>query len=146
MKRQICPIRPRRCPTMVTVRAAGIDTWKACWYVDADSDAERAMNALATAKSRRGYLMPEAVGGHRIGWEPGHRLVYAEGHPDAEGLGCPADSAARIDALVDDLAGVGVQLQKCNATTCEWPGMTRRAGLAGLGRLDATVDLQADTA
>lgn len=130
---------------MVKVRAAGIDTWSPCWYVDEGSASEHAMDALATQRTRRGMLVPDEISGHRIGWHPTQRLIYAEGHPDADRLGRPAELPMKLNALVRYMADVGIPLPKGNHSASEWPGCAPRAGFAGVRRLDSTVDLDAET-
>jgi len=69
----------RPTPAEGRVIAAGIDTWSPCWYAPPGSPPARALDALATEVSGRARLLPEPVAGHRLGWFPDPRLVFAEG-------------------------------------------------------------------
>lgn len=129
---------------MVQVRQAGIDTWSPCWYVGEDSPAHRAMEALATQPVARGRLIPDEIAGHRVGWFPSSRLVYAEGHPGEGGLGHPDALMDRLSALSTAIRDVGVPLPEGRFCD-EWVTGQRRPGLAGVRRLDATVDVGCDS-
>lgn len=124
--------------------AAGVDTWSVCWYLGVDSPAQRAMEALATEPAPRSRLIKDKIAGHRVGWFPGSRLLYAEGHPNAQGL-CKADALpAAFDALNEDLADLGVLPPACDLRPYHGPDGVRPskgAGFAGVRRLDSAVDL-----
>ncbi len=131
----------------VTVAAAGVDTSSLCWYVDRDSMAAGALDELATVSSARGALLPEQVAGHRIGWNRGVGMLYAEGHPSPDGL-CPAgDLPAARDVLVAAMLDRGIPVPP-GVTADMWePGddlnrPNRQAGFAGVRRLDSTMDLR----
>lgn len=125
----------------ITARAAGVDTWSPAWYVDPESTAARAMQALATSQTKRGAQLPDAVGDYRFGWFPGSCLIYAEGHPARDGALCSADALQdELRAVVGAMADLGIQLPTGQA--CELEGAPRRPGLAGLRRADLTVDLE----
>lgn len=132
------------------IKDAGIDTWSPCWYVTDDGPACRAMQALATRPAKRGMLVDEEVDGHRVGWFPDSRLVYAEGHPEPGGLAKSHDLPAALSRLEEAMEDRGIELRRERATR-PMPravGGTHRHsdlnGFAGLRRLDATVDLSFD--
>ncbi len=128
----------------MVVLGAGIDTASVCWYVDEGSPAARAMGALATRPVRRGMRLPEPVDGFQVGWFPGSSLVYAEGHPGSEGvLGAPNALEGRIERLTAALVDVGVVLPLGRAHRGSTvAGVGDRPGLAGVRRMDATVDVE----
>jgi len=72
--------------------------------------------------------LPDKVAGHRVGVLPGHRMLWAEGHPAVEGLAPPATLHRAEQQLLDALADAGLPVG--------------RAG--GIGRLDQTVTLEFD--
>lgn len=149
----LCPVRlPPLAPVnssqstvaSIHARAAGVDTWSPCWYVDPESTAARAMDALATQPTRRGRMIPEKIGSYRVGWFPAQQLVYAEGHPGGDGhLARAGELEDAMHDLRSNLADHGVQLPEGNARDL-WQPPERRPGLAGLRRLDLTVDLAVD--
>lgn len=126
------------------VTAAGVDTWSPSWYVDPEGQCGAWLREFATAPAAQGaQQLPGPVGSYRVGWFPKAGLVYAEGHPDAEGL-CPAgELLARAIELQDVLQASGMPL----------PGRERRfAGLgsdaegwSGLRRADFTVNFEASS-
>jgi hypothetical protein len=135
----------------------GVDTWSVCWYLREGSSAEKAISHLATEPGPRSKLIPEKVAGHRVGWFPGTRMLFAEGHPSQEGL-CSA-------------YGLSEALQEVSAALCDRgiiPPLYRRVpeagfnllggvpipakagglqgtGFGGIRRLDSTVDLHLDS-
>ena len=126
--------------------AAGVDTWSVCWYLREDSSAHRAMKVLATEPAARSRLLPDQIEGHRIGWFPGTRLLFAEGHPSSEGLCNPADLPDAYDALTQGLEDYGILPQLWDRRPVVGArGVERRVtggvGFGGLRRLDSTVDL-----
>jgi hypothetical protein len=125
----------------VVVEQAGIDTWSPAWRIREGSPAERAFASLASVPSKRSRLLPEPIGGYRVGWFPRERLVFAEGHPGGDVLGCPDDLPQELERLHASLLDYGLQLP---AGLAHWdrPGSI---GLAGVRRLDATCDLRFDT-
>ena len=131
----------------VTVHAAGVDTWSPCWYVDRGSLAAGMLADLASVKTKRGFLMPEPVGGHRIGWNPGAGMLYAEGHPSDDGLGSPDQLPEALQRLTTAMLEAGVPVPNglaqdaWNEGDYEHFGATRYDGFAGVRRCDATVDL-----
>jgi len=125
----------------MNLTAAGVDSWSPSWYVDPDGPAARWLREFATVPAARGSaLVPDAVDGHRVGWFPGG-LVFAEGHPDPDGLCAPAQLASRAAALEESLRAAGLPLP-----VRERPFRTLGAtseGRAGLRRLDVTVNFEA---
>lgn len=132
------------------VTAAGVDTWSICWYLREDSSAHRAIEALATQPGERSRLLPEAVAGHRVGWFPGARLVFAEGRPAGiEGLARTDDLPGVAKLLFDSLGDMGLRLPHWPSRPLAGPvpgGVMRpflgESGFAGIRRLDSTVDLE----
>lgn len=133
--------------------AAGVDTWSVAWYVDPDSPARRALDALATQPAARSKLIPESISGYRVGLFPGPSMVYAEGHPDPEGLCPPNRLPGEFERLVGVLADCGIEVPRGRslpARRLPRPGddgswEVRRAGEAGVRRLDLTADLAFDS-
>ncbi len=129
------------------ITAAGVDTWSVCWYLGLDSSAQRAMESLATQPAKRSKLIEEKVLGHRVGWFPGSRLLFAEGHPNTQGL-CKVDVLpAVLDALTEELADRGILPPVNKLSTRHGPSGPRPefgTGFGGVRRLDSTVDLAFD--
>lgn len=134
----------------MSVTAAGVDTWSICWYVREESPAHRAIEALATQPGERSRLLPDPVAGHRVGWFPGTRLVFAEGRPaGVEGL-CRTDDLPGVAKLIhDSLGDLGLRLPHWSSRPLGGPvpgGVMRphlrESGFAGVRRLDSTVDLE----
>lgn len=121
------------------IEAAGIDTWSVCWYLADGSPSQRAMEELATERAVRSSLLPEMVEGHRVGWFAGSRMVFAEGHPDAEGLAAPPALPAVLQRLETALADRGVKVPAHRLTR---PIGQAGDGRGGVRRLDSTVDLR----
>lgn len=119
------------------IEAAGVDTWSVCWHLAIDTPAERAMEALATQRAARSFLFPDEVAGHRVGWFPGVRMMFAEGHPRPDGLAQPGELDFAFHQLVGELADRGVKVPIGNPVAD--PG---REGFGGVRRLDSTVDLR----
>lgn len=125
--------------------AAGVDTWSVCWHVGDQTPACRALEALATDVAPRSRLLPESVAGHRVGWFPGNRLMFAEGHPREEGLASGSDMQTAFEALVGALADRGIlppqrqSVGKGNLLPGDFGD-----GFGGVRRLDSTVDLHFD--
>src|SRR3954451_21879212 len=93
---------------------AGVDTWSVAWQVEEGSFAEHALDGLATVPSARGRRLPDKLNGYTVGYFPGTRLAYAEGHPfGVEGtLVPPRDLPAALVALVRDLEEVGIHFDR----------------------------------
>lgn len=123
----------------VTIAQAGVDTWSPSWYVDRDSPAADWLRERATVGAARGRLLPEAIGGHRVGWVPASGLLYAEGHPGGDGLGSPDGLAAALQALELALHERGVPVPVGRAGSDLYG--QRFEGFAGVRRLDSTADL-----
>jgi hypothetical protein len=134
----------------MSVAAAGVDTWSVAWYLREESSAVAAMERLATERASRSRLLPEKVAGHRVGWFPGSRLVFAEGRPGGEeGLCDPGDLPGVARLLADGIRDRGVRLPRHDYLPNGIPdGCLRRSaslgdsGFAGVRRLDSTVDLR----
>lgn len=120
----------RPVPAEGRVRAVGVDTWSPCWYAQPGSLLARAMEALAREPTRRAWLLPEPILGHRVGWFPEPRLVFAEGRADAERLLAAAELPAALDRLRHAFLDLGTPLAP--------------APCAGLRRLDVTADIWTD--
>lgn len=123
---------------MVTIAQAGIDTWSPCWYVDRGSLAAGMLDELATVPTSRGKLLPDAIAGHRIGWNPGAGMLFAEGHP-GEGLCAPDALPEALQTLQEAMVGAGVPVPPGVAFGDLYGG--RGDGFAGIRRLDATADI-----
>lgn len=138
----------------MSVEAAGVDTWSVAWYVREGSAAHRGMESLATQPAARSRLIPEAVAGHRVGWFPGSRMVFAEGRPGGEeGLARAESLPGVVGALRERVRDLGVPLPAHDYHPGGVPdGKLRRSavlgdsGFAGVRRLDATADLVFDHA
>jgi hypothetical protein len=131
----------------VVVKQAGVDTWSPAWYAAEDSSLDRAMRELATVPSTRGRMLPDKILGHRFGWMPASRLVWAEGHPsfDPDRLCSPDCLPESFERLKEAIGDRGFALP--NGRTADiWtmPGSFRTDGFAGVRRLDSTVDLATD--
>jgi hypothetical protein len=131
------------------VVACGVDTWSPCWYVDRDSLAGAWLDGLATAPAKRGRMLPGDVLGYRVGWDRASGMLYAEGHPTADGLCAPGELPAALDGLVAALLAADVPVP--NGVTADvWMGFgdhgCREDGFAGLRRVDTTLDLAVDAA
>jgi hypothetical protein len=123
------------------VTAAGVDTWSPSWYVNPDGAAARWLQDRATVPSARGsWLVPEKIGGHRVGWFPGG-LLFAEGHPDGGGLCAPAQLGPRGLDLQDALLEAGLPLPTRERPFGDMGAASE--GFAGIRRLDATVNVEA---
>jgi len=113
------------------------------------------MDQLATVAAPRSKLLEESVEGHRVGWFPGQRLLFAEGHPAQEEgmLASAAELPAVVERLVEGLKDRGIdvprwRLKPWYSPGSEGPETLRPAlggtGFAGIRRLDSTVDLTFD--
>jgi hypothetical protein len=131
------------------VKAAGVDTWSVCWYLEVDSPASRAMERLATVPSARSKLIEESIEGHRVGWFPGTRLLFAEGHPGGEDGLCPGNG---LPGALERVSGGLVDRGILPPTFPLQPRFGRDnrpmkqggVGFGGIRRLDSTVDLHFD--
>jgi len=92
--------------------------------------------------------MPSPVAGHRVGWYPAHRMVVAEGHPDADGLCSPDELPGVLVKLEQSICDFGIPLAPYLSRK-RWSVRTGVAtqlpGFAGIRRLDATADLAFDS-
>lgn len=128
------------------VKAAGVDTWSVCWYLQEGSKRHRAVEAMATERAPRSRLIPEKIEGHRVGFFPGSRLLFAEGHPNPEGLAGSDQLVPAFDRLVEGLRDRGIEPPSYRSRPQAYGlGKETRAlgdsGFAGIRRLDSTVDL-----
>jgi hypothetical protein len=128
------------------VESAGVDSWSICWYLREGSSAQRALEALATVPAPRSRLIEESVLGHRVGWFPGTRMLFAEGHPDPGGLCKPEALVAVKEHLESELQDRGVwapqhRLSPLQNGRGDILRVTGGTGFGGVRRLDATVDL-----
>jgi hypothetical protein len=134
----------------VCVEQAGIDTWSPAWYVRPEGRCARALGELATQKVPRGYVLPEKIAGHTVGWFPGTSMVFAEGHPGGDRLGrgdeLPSVLVGLEEAMFD--YGIDVVSNSYPLSRSAWAGLptpqrsVRLPGFAGVRRLDSTVDLR----
>lgn len=121
---------------------AGIDTWSVGWYLRPDSPAERAVEQLATGKSKRFNAFASEVADHRVLYDKGSRFLVAEGHPSGDGL-CAADPDRLLavqESIADSLAELGVDVPRAPAPF----DRPRSPGASGIRRLDLAVDLHGD--
>jgi hypothetical protein len=129
------------------VKAAGVDTWSVCWYLQVDSPAARAMERLATVPAARSKMVDQSIEGHRIGWFPGPRLLFAEGHPGGDGELCPGDQLPKaLERVSEGLKDYGI-LPPAFPLQPRYDAHNRSCTLGGVGfggvrRLDSTVDLR----
>jgi hypothetical protein len=131
---------------MVEVMRAGIDTAGLCWYVPVDSPAGLALDEMASVPTKRGYLLPDSVGGQRVGWNRGAGMLWTEGHPSPEGLCAAADFPASREELVKAMVDHGIPVPPGVSADLWELGddlatPNRQAGFAGVRRLDTTLDL-----
>lgn len=129
---------------MAVAVAAGVDTWSPSWTLDVESSAADKMREIATMEGPgRSRLVPEPIAGHRVGWFPAAGLLFAEGHPQAEGLACPDTLPEVFDRLVADMRAADVPVPEGRAL--RRTNGTLREGFAGIRRLDGTVDLECES-
>jgi hypothetical protein len=139
------------------IAAAGIDTWSPAWYCEDGGPAHRWARAFAVQRVSRGFVAPGDFAGHRVGWYPEQRLLYAEGHPAEDELCPPGELPAALDRVVAAMADHGLQVPTgehaswtldLGDVTDRYPhgAFWRGAGFAGVRRLDATVDMRFVTA
>jgi hypothetical protein len=140
----------------VELRGCGVDTWRPSWYVDMETPAAEwwLLNGTpAGAAAGGGFRLPDAIGGHQVGMSASG-LVYAEGHPNPEGLAKAGELPAAYERLCDELRAAGVPLPAGNWGNVVNPERLRRggkhghrrAGAAGLARLDVTADFDTPSA
>ena len=129
---------------MVAVRSAGVDTWSPAWRIDPESWAGAQLASMATRPTKgRSWQLPDAIAGHRVGWFPAAGMLYAEGHPVADGLATAAQLPEAFLALERALLASDVPLPPGVASD-DFYG-DRHPGFIGLRRLDTTVDIATDT-
>jgi hypothetical protein len=131
---------------VVRVAQAGVDTWSPAWYVGEGSQAERAMQQLATVPVARGRAIEERIAGHRVGWFPASRMVFAEGHPGGDRLASPEVLPAVLAKLYESIVDYGIDLPLVDYRPGWLAGdVPERPGFAGVRRLDSTLDLRFQT-
>lgn len=143
--------RPTAPAEFTIVLAAGVDTWSICWYLPYGSGSHRAIEALATQPTRRGRLVEEAVAGHRIGWFPHSRMLYAEGHPAEDRLAPFSELPAAAERVAESLTDLGVippawRLEPLRDGLGTIHTDRGGSGFGGVRRLDTTVDVQRSSA
>lgn len=125
------------------IEAAGVDTWSVCWYVGDQTPACKALEALATERSARSKLIPGQVEGHRVGWFPGTRMLFAEGHPRSDGLAKAHELPEALQRVREGIHALGIDTPDSDTRRDSRTG-TRGPGFGGVRRLDSTVDLRFD--
>ncbi len=132
------------------VDAAGVDTWSVCWYLREGSRPHRVIEALATERGPRSRLVPGKVAGHRVGWFPASRMLFAEGHPRPDGLAGADDLPLALELVSEGLADLGLHPPDRRLTSIAVPTneglhtplpVMGGSGFGGIRRLDSTVDL-----
>jgi hypothetical protein len=104
------------------------------------------MEQLATAPAARSKMIKDPIAGHRVGWFPGMRLLFAEGHPAGEGGLCPGDQLpAALERVSEALRDRGI-LPPSFPLQPRYDAQNRLlkhggVGFGGIRRLDSTVDL-----
>ncbi len=101
------------------------------------------LDDLATLPAARGRLLPEEVGGHNIGWDRYSGMLYAEGHPDPDGLASPDGLPDVFSDLVTAMLEAGVPVP--NGVACEDLLGDRYDGFLGVRRCDGTVNLETES-
>jgi hypothetical protein len=138
-------------PTVIA--AAGVDTWSVCWYLRDGSSGVRAMESMATVKAARSDLIEDSIEGHRVGWFPGQRMVFAEGHPVQGSLAGAAELPGALARITTALADRGILVPDRRYAPKEvftkeegWVNLPviGGTGRGGIRRLDSTVDLSFD--
>lgn len=127
------------------IESAGVDTWSLCWYLSDESAPCKAIEELATEPAARSKLLPDEVAGHRVGWFPGSRMLFAEGHPGGDGLCKGSDLEPAFSALLEGLRDRGVMPESRTVTLprklYDGGRLHHGIGFGGVRRLDSTVDL-----
>lgn len=105
------------------------------------------MEAMATVPSSRSRLLPEDVCGHRVGWFPGSRMLFAEGHPRPDGLAAPADLVPALEDLQQALVDRGIfppsyrLAPRVRGDGVKMP-VLGGTGFGGVRRWDAAIDVE----
>lgn len=141
-----------------TTTVAGVDTWSICWYLREGSSAQKAIEAMATQPGPQSMLIPkhEDIAGHRVGWFPAQRMLFAEGHPSPEGLCSPHGLSEALTEVSEALCDRGIIPPAFRRSPeggfnlhggVPAPASQRHmmgVGFGGIRRLDSTVDLHLD--
>lgn len=103
------------------------------------------MQSMATERAPRSLLLPEEVEGHRVGWFPGTRMLFAEGKP-TPGMLCPSDDLpAALQRVSEALGDRGILPPAFPLRSLVGPGFVRHerggVGFGGVRRLDSTLDI-----
>lgn len=105
---------PRRSPGVSAtsgiceVLEIGIDTWRLTWPVESD---ESVLRSFCRESTRYGYKSRQSIYGYSVGWDPGSRMAWAEGHPAGVGrLAAPSSLDAWFGALDLILTAHGITM------------------------------------
>jgi len=88
-------------------------------------------------------MLPDKIDDHVVGWFPGSRLLFAEGHPNAQGLCKTHELPTVVGRLAESLAEVGVlppshDFRPLSGVVAGGLEAPRGSGFGGIRRLDAT--------
>lgn len=116
----------------------GIDTWRIARYLPDDADVDRAR--LVCPEGR----LADRVEGHVVGFIPGLRMIWAEGHPVDGSLAHPTALQASYDRLLEALevaqvptgTDAGIARLDGTVTTTSPEGAHGLATLCGIAALD----------
>lgn len=100
----------------------------------------------------------EDIAGHRVGWFPGQKLLFAEGHPSKDGLCSPYGLLEALQGVSEALCDRGIippiyrRVPEAGfnlfggVPAPASAGELRGTGFGGIRRLDSTVDLHLEQA
>jgi hypothetical protein len=152
------PFFPERAGTMRVVDC-GVDTWKPIWYVEPDGREARWFTEHRRANlGEGGFVLADKIAEHRVGFDPVHSLVWAEGHPAPGALAKASQLRPAYEHLRTELDVNGVPLPAGRTRTvisrarretgrgapAAWTGF-KSPGEAGFARLDVTADFETPT-
>jgi hypothetical protein len=140
----------------VVLRGCGVDTWRAAWYVDPEGPAADwwvGNGVPAGAGDGGGFRLQHKVADHVVGMSASG-LVYAEGHPNPDGLAKAGELPGAYERLCEQLRDAGVPLPRGQWAQLVDPERLRRGGkhghrregAAGFARLDVTADFETPSA